>query len=205
MDSTDDTSALSGPALREAKRRCASASSPRATRSTARTRSEESAAIAQRIAALPSFRDAACVVLTLPFRSEWDTRPLIHDALARGATVALPRVNDGSAHARAASRARRARPMSRPVIAASPSRSPRCRASSPPTSTGSWCPASRSTCTDGGSATAAATTTACCRCFRRAPRGSPARSSCRSSRASRRRRTTSRSTRRDARAPVVAA
>ena len=43
--------------------------------------------------ALPSFRDARCILLTLPFRSEWDTRPLFAAALARGTTVALPRVN----------------------------------------------------------------------------------------------------------------
>ena len=58
------------------------------------TRAADSAAIAQRIAGLPSFRSAACIVLTLPFRSEWDTRPLLHDALGRGAAVALPRVNE---------------------------------------------------------------------------------------------------------------
>ena len=52
-----------------------------------------SRAIAQRIAALPSFAGARCVLLTLPFRSEWNTRPLVESSIARGATVALPRVN----------------------------------------------------------------------------------------------------------------
>jgi len=96
MDSTDETSALSGPALREAKRALRERILAARDALEGRTRSEESASIAQRIAELPSFRSAACVVLTLPFRSEWDTRPLLHDALARGAAVALPRVNDVS-------------------------------------------------------------------------------------------------------------
>ena len=96
MDSTDETSALSGPALREAKRALRERILAARDALEGRTRSEESASIAQRIAELPSFRSAACVVLTLPFRSEWDTHPLLHDALARGAAVALPRVNDVS-------------------------------------------------------------------------------------------------------------
>jgi len=56
-------------------------------------RAAASQAIAARIAALPSFAAARCVLLTLPFRSEWDTRPLVAAALARGAAVALPRVD----------------------------------------------------------------------------------------------------------------
>jgi 5-formyltetrahydrofolate cyclo-ligase len=49
--------------------------------------------IARRLCALPSFADARCPLLTLPFRSEWDTHPLFAIALAEGKTVALPRVN----------------------------------------------------------------------------------------------------------------
>jgi 5-formyltetrahydrofolate cyclo-ligase len=56
-------------------------------------RERASRAIAHRIDALASFRSAATVLLTFPFRSEWDTRPLIRAALARGQTVALPRVD----------------------------------------------------------------------------------------------------------------
>ena len=96
MASPDDSGALSGPALREAKRalreRILAARDARA----ADARSAESAAIAERIAGLASFRNAGCVVLTLPFRSEWDTRALLHDALGRRATVALPRVNQAT-------------------------------------------------------------------------------------------------------------
>ncbi|MCC6195103.1 MAG: 5-formyltetrahydrofolate cyclo-ligase [Burkholderiales bacterium] len=51
-----------------------------------------SAAIAARIAALPSFLAARCVLLTVAFRSEWDTRALFAAAVG-GKTVALPRVN----------------------------------------------------------------------------------------------------------------
>ena len=36
---------------------------------------------------------AATVLLTLPFGSEWDTRPLLALALSRGKAVVLPRVN----------------------------------------------------------------------------------------------------------------
>ena len=96
MESTEATSALSGPALREAKRALRERILAARDALDDHARADESRSIARRIAALPSFRDAACVVLTLPFRSEWDTRTLMHDALARGATVALPRVNEGS-------------------------------------------------------------------------------------------------------------
>ena len=96
MESTEATSVLSGPALREAKRALRERILAARDALDDHARADESRSIARRIAALPSFRDAACVVLTLPFRSEWDTRTLMHDALARGATVALPRVNEGS-------------------------------------------------------------------------------------------------------------
>jgi len=56
-------------------------------------RAAASQAIVARVGALPSFAAARCVLLTLPFRSEWDTRPLVATALARGAAVVLPRVN----------------------------------------------------------------------------------------------------------------
>ena len=49
--------------------------------------------IAERIAALPSFATARTVLLTLAYRSEWDTLPLVRAALAAGKTVAVPRVN----------------------------------------------------------------------------------------------------------------
>ena len=96
MDPTDDTSALSGPALRDAKRALRERILAARDGLDTHTRTADSSAIARRIAELASFRGAACIVLTLPFRSEWDTRSLLHDALARGAAVALPRVNEAT-------------------------------------------------------------------------------------------------------------
>ena len=59
----------------------------------AEARAAASAAITARIVALPSFAAARTVLLTLSFRSEWNTLPLIGIALAEGKTVAAPRVN----------------------------------------------------------------------------------------------------------------
>jgi 5-formyltetrahydrofolate cyclo-ligase len=56
-------------------------------------RAEAEAAIARRIVALPSFVRARNVLLTMPFRGEWDTRPLFAAALAAGKRVVLPRVD----------------------------------------------------------------------------------------------------------------
>ena len=52
-----------------------------------------SAAIAQKVAALPEFAAASAVLLTLAFRSEWNTRPLLDAALAASKTVVVPRVD----------------------------------------------------------------------------------------------------------------
>ena len=49
--------------------------------------------IATTICASPLFAAARTVLLTLPHKSEWDTRPVFVAALAAGKTVALPRVN----------------------------------------------------------------------------------------------------------------
>jgi 5-formyltetrahydrofolate cyclo-ligase len=56
-------------------------------------RARASRSIADRIAALPAWRAARFVLLTLPFRSEWDARLAVRDALADGKTVAVPRVD----------------------------------------------------------------------------------------------------------------
>ncbi len=55
-------------------------------------RARDSAAIAAVIAALPGFVQARCALVTLPFRSEWDSRPLLDAVLARGDVAVLPRV-----------------------------------------------------------------------------------------------------------------
>ena len=56
-------------------------------------RARASRSIADRIAALTAWRAARVVLLTLPFRSEWDARLVVRDALAAGKTVAAPRVD----------------------------------------------------------------------------------------------------------------
>src|SRR6185312_6327872 len=47
-------------------------------------------AIVDAVSALPSFTAAPRVLMTLPFRNEWDTRPVIAAAFAAGKRVALP-------------------------------------------------------------------------------------------------------------------
>lgn len=59
-------------------------------------RAASDAAIAARILALPSFQAAQSVLLTLPFRGEWDTLPLFEAALGAGKQVVLPRVDSAS-------------------------------------------------------------------------------------------------------------
>ena len=96
MESMHDTSALSGPALREAKRALRERVLAARDALDPALRASASAAIAERIAALPSFRGARMRLLTLPFRTEWDTRPLLDASLARAGAVVLPRVDDAT-------------------------------------------------------------------------------------------------------------
>jgi len=56
-------------------------------------RATAGSSIVAKLVALPSFAVARTVLLTLSFRSEWDTLPLVRQALASGKTVAAPRVN----------------------------------------------------------------------------------------------------------------
>jgi 5-formyltetrahydrofolate cyclo-ligase len=56
-------------------------------------RARLSQAIAARIAALPAFVAARTVLLTLPYRSEWDTRPLARAVIAAHRRLVLPRVD----------------------------------------------------------------------------------------------------------------
>jgi 5-formyltetrahydrofolate cyclo-ligase len=53
-------------------------------------------AMVRRIAALATFDAARTVLLSAPFRSEWDAAPLIDVALASGKRVALPRVDESA-------------------------------------------------------------------------------------------------------------
>ena len=59
----------------------------------AESRREAGRAIVAALAARADFNAATSLLLTLPFGSEWDTRPLAALALARGKTVGVPRVN----------------------------------------------------------------------------------------------------------------
>jgi len=56
-------------------------------------RAAAAAKIAATLIALPSFTAATTVLLTLPFRGEWDTLPVVRAAIDAGKTVALPRVD----------------------------------------------------------------------------------------------------------------
>jgi len=92
-DAAHPDTALTGQALHEAKR--ALRTQMIATRDAldAGLRGSASRIIAARLEALPSFAAARVVLVTLPFDSEWDTRPLALAALASGKTLVVPRVN----------------------------------------------------------------------------------------------------------------
>ncbi len=96
MESTHDTSALSGPALREAKRALRERVLAARDALDPASRAAASKAIVERVVALPSFGQARMPLLTLPFRTEWDTRPLFEACLARGRGVVLPRVDEAT-------------------------------------------------------------------------------------------------------------
>jgi 5-formyltetrahydrofolate cyclo-ligase len=89
----DRDGAVQGPALREAKLAMRREVLARRDGLEARARDAASRAIGERIAALSSFGDARTVLLTLAYRSEWDTLPLLRAALAAGKTLAVPRVD----------------------------------------------------------------------------------------------------------------
>ncbi len=84
---------LSGPALREHKRALREGVLARVDALGPAARARAARRIVEAIVALPSFRDARTVLLTLSFRNEWQTRPLLEAAGAAGKRVALPRVD----------------------------------------------------------------------------------------------------------------
>lgn len=93
---TDDRTPVTaphGPALRDAKLALRSAMLARRDALGAEARAAAADSIVAKLVALPSFAAARTVLLTLPFRSEWDTLPLVREALAAGKVVAVPRVN----------------------------------------------------------------------------------------------------------------
>lgn len=85
-----------GVALREAKLALRRLILARRDAQPAGIHAAASAAITAHIAAHPRFASAEAVLLTLPFRAEWDTRPLVKAALAAGKTVVVPRVDEQS-------------------------------------------------------------------------------------------------------------
>jgi len=64
-------------------------------------RARASQAIAARIAAMDAFAQANVLLLTLPFRSEWNAALVVEHALAAGKIVAAPRVDSSARMLRA--------------------------------------------------------------------------------------------------------
>ncbi len=92
MPSAPPPSPPAGAPLREAKRVLRLRTLAARDALTSEERASASRAIADRIAGLPAFAAARTVLLTLPYRSEWDTTLLVDVALAAGKIVAVPRV-----------------------------------------------------------------------------------------------------------------
>ena len=85
--------ATGGPALREAKRALRASVLAARDAVSDHERAAAAAAITARLLALPGFAAAPSILVTLPFRSEWDTRALARAALAAGKSVIVPRVD----------------------------------------------------------------------------------------------------------------
>lgn len=96
MPSASTPSPPAGARLREIKRALRLRTLAARDALTPDVRASASQAIADRIAQLPAFAVARTVLLTLPYRSEWDTTLLVGVALAAGKTVAVPRVEIAS-------------------------------------------------------------------------------------------------------------
>ena len=82
-----------GAALREAKQRARERALEARDALPPEMRADASRRIADVITALASFDAARTVLVTLPFRSEWDARRVVLRALAAGKLVASPRVD----------------------------------------------------------------------------------------------------------------
>jgi 5-formyltetrahydrofolate cyclo-ligase len=88
-----DAVATQGNALREAKAALRARVMAERDALPPEVRRSASAAIVARILARTDFIAAKGVLVTLPFRNEWDTSALVCAALAAGKTVAVPRVD----------------------------------------------------------------------------------------------------------------
>jgi 5-formyltetrahydrofolate cyclo-ligase len=82
-----------GTALRDAKRAVRDETQAVRDALPAQVREVASRAIAGKILALPSFAAASAVLVTIPFRSEWNARLVATAALAAGKVVVSPRVD----------------------------------------------------------------------------------------------------------------
>jgi 5-formyltetrahydrofolate cyclo-ligase len=91
-DASPSPGALAGAALHDAKHAMRARIGALRDALPAPQRAAMAAAIAAAIARLPSFAAARTVLLTLPYRSEWDAMPLLAAAFAQGKAVAVPRV-----------------------------------------------------------------------------------------------------------------
>jgi 5-formyltetrahydrofolate cyclo-ligase len=88
-----DSGTVVGATLREAKRALRDRIVRERDALSTGDRLNAGAAIVAAIAARADFRAAGTVLLSLSFRSEWDTGPLLAAALAAGKTLAAPRVH----------------------------------------------------------------------------------------------------------------
>ena len=82
-----------GAALREAKAALRARVLAERAALPAEVRASASGAIAAQILARGDFVAAKSVLVTLPFRNEWDTSTLVRAALAAGKIVAVPRID----------------------------------------------------------------------------------------------------------------
>jgi len=90
----DRTAAPVGAPLREAKQAMRTRVAAARDALEPAWRAHASGELVRRIAALPTFAAAKTVLLTAPFRSEWNAAPLIDIAIEAGKVVALPRVDE---------------------------------------------------------------------------------------------------------------
>jgi 5-formyltetrahydrofolate cyclo-ligase len=89
----DPQAAANPPSLRMAKQALRGRVLAERDELPAATRAADSQQIRARLQALPSLAAARTVLLTLPFRSEWDTRPLAEHVLRAGKRIVVPRVD----------------------------------------------------------------------------------------------------------------
>ena len=85
-----------GAALREAKRVLRERALAARDALLPAARAAAATAIAGRLIALASYGAARTILITVPFRSEWDSRLLARHALDAGKTVVSPRVDPGA-------------------------------------------------------------------------------------------------------------